>query len=90
MTKRQLDLSRLCWCALLAACAICALCVPALAQCAMCKATASGLDSRAARYVNIAVVLMVSPPVTIFCGFLYLTYKHRQPPDEKERSVAGE
>ncbi len=84
MTTRQRHLRRLVWCAFWAAFALCVWCAPALAQCAMCKATASGLDSKAARYLNIAVVLMVSPPVTIFCGFLYLTYKHRQAPDEAE------
>ena len=55
-------------------------CVPALAQCAMCKATASGLDAAAAKQLDTAVVMMVSPPVAIFCAFIYLTYKHRRPP----------
>ncbi len=83
MTMGQRYLRRLGWCALLATFALCVFCAPALAQCAMCKATGSGLDAKAARYLNIAVVLMVSPPVTIFCGFLYLTYKHRRPPGDE-------
>ena len=68
--------------------ALCALllgaAVPALAQCAMCKASASGLDAESARQLNIAVVMMVSPPVAIFCAFIYLTYKHRRPPEDEE------
>jgi hypothetical protein len=55
-------------------------CYPALAQCAMCKATASGLDAAATKQLDTAVVMMVSPPVAIFCAFIYLTYKHRRPP----------
>ena len=63
-----------------------ALCAPALAQCAMCKASAAGLDAQGARQLNAAIVLMISPPVAIFCAFIYLTYKHRRPPgdDDKE------
>ena len=63
------------------------LCVPpALAQCAMCKASAAGLDAQGARQLNAAIVLMISPPVAIFCAFIYLTYKNRRPPgdDDKE------
>ena len=56
----------------------------ALAQCAMCKASAAGLDGVAARHMNEAIMLMVSPPVAIFCAFIYLTYKHRRPPGGDE------
>ena len=59
-------------------------CVPALAQCAMCKATTSGLDAASARQLNIAVVMMVSPPVAIFCAFIYLTYTPRRPPGDDD------
>ena len=59
-------------------------CLPALAQCAMCKATASGLDAAAAKQLDTAVVMMVSPPVAIFCAFIYLTYKHRRPPGDDD------
>ena len=71
--------------ALAAACALllCA-CAPALAQCAMCKASAAGLDAAATRPLIAAVVLMVSPPVAIFCAFIYLTYKHRRPPGDDD------
>ena len=66
--------------------ALTGLCAPALAQCAMCKASAAGLDAQGARQLNTAIVLMISPPVAIFCAFIYLTYKHRRPPgdDDKE------
>ncbi|HEX8178259.1 MAG TPA: hypothetical protein VF525_01825 [Pyrinomonadaceae bacterium] len=64
--------------------AVFASCASALAQCAMCKASAAGLDGVAARHMNEAIMLMVSPPVAIFCAFIYLTYKHRRPPGDDE------
>lgn len=78
MSRRRLQ--NLCLTVLALAAVLCALCAPALAQCAMCKASASGLDGLAARHMNEAVLVLVSPPVGIFCAFLYLTYKKRRPP----------
>ena len=76
--------STFCLFALALVAALAAACVPALAQCAMCKATASGLDAQSASQMNAAVLMMVSPPVAIFCAFIYLTYKHRRPPGDDE------
>ncbi len=64
--------------------ALTALCVPALAQCAMCKASAAGLDAQSAKQLNFGIVVMVSPPVAIFSAFIYLTYKHRRPPGDDD------
>ncbi|MBA3320142.1 MAG: hypothetical protein H0T45_01670, partial [Pyrinomonadaceae bacterium] len=44
---------------------------------------ASGLDSAAARNLNLAVLLLITPPVTIFCAFFYVAYKHRHPPEDE-------
>ena len=55
----------------------------AAAQCALCKSAASGLDSAAARNLNLAVLLLLTPPVTIFCAFFYVAYKHRHPPEDE-------
>jgi hypothetical protein len=81
---RKRSWQNLCLIALALVAALCALCVPTLAQCAMCKATTTGLDSTAARHMNTAITLMISPPVAIFCAFIYLTYKHRRPPGGDE------
>ena len=71
------------WLALALTFALCVFCVPALAQCAMCKATTAGLDATQAKHMNAAIVMMVSPPVALFCTFIYLTYKHRRPPGDE-------
>jgi hypothetical protein len=55
--------------------------VVAWAQCAMCKTTASNLDPGGVKYLNYATLLLVTPPVVIFCGFIYAAYKRRDPPD---------
>ena len=75
---------KLCLLALALVAMLCALCAPAWAQCAMCKATTAGLDGVAARHMNEAVMLMVAPPVALFCAFVYLTYKHRRPPGDDD------
>ena len=68
--------------ALVIAAAASALLLPpgALAQCAMCKATASNLDSVSARNLNLSTLILLCPPVAIFCAIFALAYKHRNPP----------
>ncbi len=53
------------------------------AQCAMCKSSASGLDSAGAKNLNYAVVVLLCPPVAIFCAIFAIAYKHRHPPGEE-------
>ena len=55
---------------------------PALAQCAMCKASAAGLDDAGARNLNLAVLVLLCPPVAIFCAIAVVAYRHRQPPGD--------
>ena len=50
----------------------------ALAQCAMCKASAAGLDDAGTRNLNSAVLVLLCPPVAIFCAIFYVAYKHRK------------
>ena len=52
----------------------------ALAQCAMCKASAAGLDEAGTRNLNSAVLVLLCPPVAIFCAIFFVAYKHRKPP----------
>jgi peptidoglycan biosynthesis protein MviN/MurJ (putative lipid II flippase) len=54
----------------------------AWAQCAMCKTTASNVDPGGVKYLNYATLLLVTPPVVIFCGFIYAAYKRRGAPGE--------
>jgi len=54
----------------------------ALAQCAMCKASAANLDSVSARTLNISTLILLCPPVAIFCAIFVIAYKHRNSPDD--------
>lgn len=59
-------------------------CAPdALAQCAMCKASAANLDSISARQLNISTLILLCPPVAIFCAIFVVAYRHRNPPDDE-------
>lgn len=55
-----------------------------LAQCALCKAAATGLNEAGAKNLNLAVLLLLTPPVSIFCAFFYVAYKRRNAPGEDE------
>ena len=53
-----------------------------VAQCAMCKASAANLDSVSARNLNISTLILLCPPVAIFCAIFVIAYKHRNSPDD--------
>ncbi|MGH9941793.1 MAG: hypothetical protein ACRD9R_05455 [Pyrinomonadaceae bacterium] len=57
--------------------------LPASGQCALCKAAAESLDGAAARNLNLAVLLLLTPPVTVFCAIFYVAYKKRNSPGEE-------
>ncbi len=54
--------------------------VCAFAQCAMCKTSAENMDPAGVKYLNVATLLLLTPPVALFCGFFYLAYRHRAAP----------
>ena len=56
----------------------------AQAQCALCKAATTGLSDAGAKNLNLAVLLLLTPPVSIFCAFFYAAYKRRNAPGEDE------
>ena len=52
--------------------------VPADAQCAMCRAVLKGShDPKLMRNLNIGVLVLLIPPVTIFCSIFVLLRKYR-------------
>ena len=65
----------------LMAVAVALLCVwcsdSALAQCAMCKASLGG-NKTFARNLNIGVLVLLVPPVSIFCTIFVLAIRHRK------------
>jgi len=70
------------WCTVLvvtlAAVAVLLLAVPADAQCSMCRAALSGSNNaRFIRNLNIGILVMLIPPVTIFVTIFVLLRKYR-------------
>ncbi len=55
-----------------------------IAQCAMCKSTASNLDGISARQLNLSTLVLLCPPVAIFGVILRIAYKHRNAPGDDE------
>lgn len=52
--------------------------VPADAQCSMCRAALTGSNNaRFIRNLNIGVLVLLIPPVTIFCSIFVLLRKYR-------------
>ena len=49
----------------------------ALAQCVMCKASLSG-NSAFAKNLNLGVLVLLVPPVSIFCTIFILAIRHRK------------
>lgn len=49
----------------------------ALAQCVMCRASI-GQNSLFARNLNIGVLVLLAPPVAMFCTIFVLAYRHRK------------
>ncbi len=55
-------------------------------QCAMCRAAVNAATNGAnlAKSFNTAVLVLLAPPVTIFCSIFIVAYKHRQARKEDE------
>ena len=82
MSDRALRRTRL-WLRLAAAAALSlALAATGWAQCAMCKAAAENMDPVSVRNLNFATLLLLCPPVAIFCAFFVAAYRRRDPPSE--------
>ena len=66
--------------AALAAVAALALFMPAetLAQCPLCRAGLMNAGDKTARTMNLAIVVLLIPPVSIFCTIFAVAYKKRK------------
>lgn len=62
---------------------------PAAAQCAMCRSTLenSAEAAQAASRMNLAVIVLLVPPVLIFSGIFALFYRHLRRPPRKARAL---
>jgi hypothetical protein len=55
------------------------LCGPVEAQCSMCRTALSNSNSAFVRNFNIGVLVLLIPPVTIFCGIFVALKRYRAP-----------
>jgi hypothetical protein len=53
------------------------LAAPADAQCSMCRAALAGTDGAFIRNFNIGVLVLLVPPVAIFCSIFLVLRRHR-------------
>ena len=53
------------------------LCEPAMAQCVMCRASLTN-NAAFARNLNIGVLVLLVPPVSMFCTIFILAIRHRK------------
>ena len=51
--------------------------VVAVGQCSMCRASLAGSNSSFIRNFNIGVLVLLIPPVTIFCSIFFVLKRHR-------------
>ncbi len=54
-------------------------CAPVEAQCSMCRTALSNSNSAFVRNFNIGVLVLLIPPVTIFCGIFMALRRYRGP-----------
>jgi uncharacterized paraquat-inducible protein A len=50
----------------------------ALAQCPLCRTALENRNDSSARTINIAIVVLLIPPVSIFCSIFAVAYKKRK------------
>ncbi len=51
--------------------------LPALAQCPLCRTAASAHDEAAQKALDVAIIVLLIPAVSMFCGVYYVTFRFR-------------
>ena len=84
-TGRAWRTETVCLAALIAAGLLLVLLAPAGAdaQCAMCKSAVQGAGEQAARAMNSGILVLLIPPVAIFCSIFAVFIKYRRDDEEK-------
>lgn len=78
MNLRSTNIGHAILIAVLVAAALFVFAVPADAQCSMCRAALNGSNNaRFIKYFNVGVLVMLIPPVTIFCSIFILLRKYK-------------
>ena len=68
---------------------ICLSSIPAFAQCPLCKlALENSTQGKAmGRGLNTGILVLLIPPVTVFCSIFVLAIKHRKGPEVGAREI---
>ncbi len=56
----------------------------ALAQCPLCRSAVQNAGDQTARTINLAVIVLLIPPVSIFCTIFAVVYRKAKDHDEEE------
>lgn len=56
----------------------------ALAQCPLCRSAVQNAGDQTARTLNLAIVVLLIPPVSIFCAIFAVVYKKSKDGDEDQ------
>lgn len=76
------------WSAFAATVAVAVFSLPVSAQCAMCRAAFDGASgAKLAKSLNEGIIILLIPPVAIFCGIFLTAYKYRRAPNEFTKNV---
>jgi hypothetical protein len=51
--------------------------LPGLAQCPLCRTAASAHDEAAQKALDLAIIVLLIPAVSMFCGVYYVTFRFR-------------
>ncbi len=63
--------------------------MPAVAQCAMCRASFGGSSGAAmAKSLNQGIIVLLIPPVAMFCAIFIVAMKYRKTTDERSKDVS--
>jgi hypothetical protein len=75
--------------AVLALALVLALAPAASAQCAMCANAAAAQQAEARRALNLGIAALAMPVMLLAGGFVFLSYKRRNPPDDPSGEFPG-
>jgi heme/copper-type cytochrome/quinol oxidase subunit 2 len=56
----------------------------ALAQCPLCRSALENGSDKTARTMNLAIIVLLIPPVSIFCTLFAVAFRKRKGDDEDE------
>ena len=57
--------------------------MPAAAQCPLCRTAAASQDDAATKALNLAILVLFLPAVSMFCGVYYISFRYRNARDDE-------